>query len=259
MIDPERATPSLAAGPGLPHGARAFYAATGGTPGADLDVPADESGATGGTETTHISIVDGAGNAVSMTTTLNTSYGTGLMVTGAGFLLNNELDDFAAAPGNPNSYGLIQGEANAVRAFARPLSSMTPTVVLRDDALALLLGSPGGPRIITSVLQTLLNVIDHEMRIHEAVAAPRIHHQWWPDVLSHETDALVADVRRALASRGHTIAPRGAIGSVQAIQILAPAEGERWMLGSADPRRNGCAVGVSAGRLVSRCACWRCD
>jgi len=248
-IDPWRATPSLEAGPGLPHGARAFYAATGGSPGPDIRT------SSGGTETTHFSIVDAEGNAVAVTTTLNTSYGTGLMATGAGFLLNNELDDFAALPGTPNYYGLIQGEANAVRPFARPLSSMTPAIVVVDGEVRLVLGSPGGPRIITSVLQVYLNVTRHEMDVQAAVAAPRIHHQWWPDRLYHESDALVTDVARALEQLGHTLAPRGAIGSVQAVEVRRNQDGERLLLGGADPRRNGCAVGVSGERIVSRCAC----
>lgn len=252
-IRPDRATPSLEAGPGLPAGARAFYEATGGTPGPDVILRAP-TGSSGARETTHFSIVDPFGNAVSVTTTLNTSYGSGMMVTGAGFLLNNEMDDFATAPGSPNYFGLIQGEANAVRGMARPLSSMVPTIVLRGDTLALVLGSPDGPRIITSVLQVLVNVIDHRMDLQQAVDVPRMHHQWLPDTLYSEPFGLPADVAEALTHRGHGLGTLDAIGSVQAIQIVPRAGGARRLLGASDPRRNGCAIGVDGGRLVGRCA-----
>jgi gamma-glutamyltranspeptidase/glutathione hydrolase len=249
----DRATPSLSAGPGIPAGARAFYEATGGTPGPDVIVrsPADESGHR---ETTHYSIVDRQGNAVSVTTTLNTSYGSGMMVTGAGFLLNNEMDDFATAPGSPNYYGLIQGEANAVRGLARPLSSMVPTIVLRGDTLALVLGSPDGPRIIPSVLQVLVNVIDHRMDLQKAVDVPRVHHQWLPDTLYAEPFGMPEDVAQALERRGHRLGTLDAIGSVQAIQVVTLPGGHRLLLGASDPRRNGCPIGVTSGRLVGRCA-----
>ncbi len=253
MIHPKRATSSLQAGPGMPPGADRFYQATGGTPGADILGANPEGGGVESRQTTHVSIVDRFGNAVSMTTTLNTSYGSGQMVTGAGFLLNNEMDDFAALPGSPNYYGLIQGEANAVRAFARPLSSMTPTIVLNGDALELVVGSPGGPRIITGVLQTILNVVDHDMDIQEAIDAPRIHHQWWPDTLRIEPRGLPKDVTFALSTRGHAIGSISSVGNVQGIQMLHRGEGV-YMLGASDPRRNGCPVGVSRGRVVSRCA-----
>ncbi len=231
-IDPNWATPNHQAGPGKPRGAREFYSATRG-------------------QTTHFSIVDAEGNAVAVTTTLNTNYGTGILVRGAGFLLNNEMDDFAAAPGSPNYYGLIQGEANAVRAFARPLSSMTPTIVLRGDELALILGSPGGPKIITSVLQTLVNVVDHEMDIQAAISAPRIHHQWVPDTLRIEPGGMTVDVYQALERRGHALGRSGAMGSVQGIQIVQTPKG-RMLLGASDPRRNGHPVGIVRGRLVTR-------
>ncbi len=231
-IDPNWATPNLHAGPGMPRGAQEFYSATGG-------------------QTTHFSIVDAEGNAVAVTTTLNTNYGTGIMVRGAGFFLNNEMDDFAAAPGSPNYYGLIQGEANEVRAFARPLSSMTPTIVLRGDELALILGSPGGPKIITSVLQTLVNVVDHEMDIQAAISAPRIHHQWVPDTLRIEPGGMTVDVYQALERRGHALGRSSAMGSVQGIQIVQTPKG-RMLLGASDPRRNGHPVGIVRGRLVTR-------
>lgn len=252
-IQPDRATPSLAAGPGVPAGARTFYEATGGTPGPDVILrgPADDREPR---ETTHYCIVDRLGNAVSATTTLNTSYGSGMVVTGAGFLLNNEMDDFATAPGSPNYFGLIQGEANAVRGMARPLSSMVPTLVLRGDTLAVALGSPDGPRIITSVLQVLLNVIDHGMDFQEAVDVPRVHHQWLPDTLYGEPFGLPADVAEALARRGHGLGTLDAIGSVQAIRLVPLRGGALLLLGASDPRRNGCPIGVSGGRLVGRCA-----
>jgi gamma-glutamyltranspeptidase/glutathione hydrolase len=251
-IDPLRATPHRQAGPGMPRGAGAFYEAT----GTEASRGAGRNG--GGVETTHFSIVDAEGNAVAVTTTLNTSYGSGIAVSGAGFLLNNEMDDFAAAPGQPNYYGLIQGDANAVRPFARPLSSMTPVIAMRGDALSLLLGSPGGPRIITSVLQTLLNVVDHGMDIQEAIDAPRIHHQWRPDTLYVEPRGLAEDVRVALEKKGHRLGVKSGMGSVQGIQILTVAGGQRILLGASDPRRNGCPVGLRGDRIVSRCAPREC-
>jgi gamma-glutamyltranspeptidase / glutathione hydrolase len=250
-IDFERATPALLAGPGCPAGATAFYAATGGTPGPDILGADSTAGEPEGRETTHYSIVDRYSNAVAVTTTLNTSYGSGQMVTGAGFLLNNEMDDFAALPGSPNYYGLIQGEGNAVRPFARPLSSMTPTIVARGDTLALLLGSPGGPKIITSVFQTLINVLDNHMDIQAAIAAPRVHHQWWPDTLYTEPRGLTADVAQALERLGHHLADGGYAGSVQGIQVVQVGD-RRLLLGASDPRRNGKPVGVSGDRLVER-------
>ncbi|MFH1143180.1 MAG: gamma-glutamyltransferase [Candidatus Eisenbacteria bacterium] len=247
------ATPSLNAGPGLPAGAGEFYLATGGTPGADLLEPAARDSE--GMETTHFSIVDAQGNAVSETTTLNTSFGTGIMVRGAGFLLNNEMDDFSAAPGEPNYYGLIQGEANAVRPFARPLSSMTPALLLQGDSLALALGSPGGPRIITAVLQVILNTIDHRMQLQQAVDAPRVHHQWWPDTLYAEPLAVVSDVAESLAGMGYGLGSLAEIGSVQAVQVARLPLGGRLLLGASDARRNGCAVGLTGRRLSSNCPC----
>ncbi len=247
----DRATPALACGPGLPAGSAAFYAATGGSPGPDiLDAEPAHRG-TEGRETTHFNVVDGDGNAVVVTTTLNTSYGNGHVVTGAGFLLNNEMDDFAALPGEPNYYGLIQGEANAVRPFARPLSSMTPTIVTRADSLVLLLGSPGGPKIITGVLQALLHVIDHDMDIQEAIDAPRVHHQWWPDTLRVEPRGLARDVADILGTMGHHLGPMWYAGSVQGLHVLYRGE-RRYLLGASDPRRNGKPVGVDGGRLVER-------
>jgi gamma-glutamyltranspeptidase/glutathione hydrolase len=191
-------------------------------------------------ETTHFSVVDGAGNAVANTYTLNFSYGRGMVAEGTGVLLNNEMDDFAAAPGSPNAYGLIGGEANAVAAGKRPLSSMTPTLVMKDGAVFMVTGSPGGSRIITTTLQVILNVIDHGMNIAEATAAPRLHHQWQPDMLRVE-EGFSPDTLALLRQRGHTVRQLSAMGSAQSI-LIDPETGLRH--GAADPRRPGAlAVG----------------
>jgi gamma-glutamyltranspeptidase / glutathione hydrolase len=186
-----------------------------------------------GAETTHFSIVDQHGNAVANTYTINFSYGTGLVAGGTGILLNNELDDFSAKPGVPNAYGLIGGDANAVEPGKRPLSSMSPTVVMEDGRPFLVTGSPGGPRIITTTLQVILNVIDHEMNIAEATFAPRIHHQWLPDELRVET-GLSPDTLRLLEETGHTVVVMDAMGSTQS--ILVTPDG---LFGASDPRRPG--------------------
>ena len=149
-------------------------------------------------------MVDRDGNAVANTYTLNFSYGLGLVADGTGILLNNELDDFAAKPGAPNAYGLVGGDANAPGPGKRPLSSMSPTIVFRDGRVLLVTGTPGGSRIITMVLQVILNVIDHQMNIAEAVAAPRIHHQWLPDQVFAER-GLSPDTIRLLEARGHKV------------------------------------------------------
>lgn len=168
-------------------------------------------------QTTHFTVVDRWGNVVSNTYTLNFSYGSGISVAGAGFLLNNEMDDFSAKPSVPNAYGLLGGEANAVHAGKRPLSSMTPTIVLKDGVPILATGSPGGSTIITVVLQNILNVIDFGMNVAEATAAPRIHHQWWPDMLQYE-QGISIDTLKLLQNMGHSLnnTPR-VLGKVQAI------------------------------------------
>jgi gamma-glutamyltranspeptidase / glutathione hydrolase len=201
--------------------------------------PGLPKGAKESDDTTHFSVVDAAGNAVSCTTTINSSFGSGLVVDGLGFLLNNEMDDFSAKPGVPNQFGLIGGKANAIAPGKRMLSSMTPTIVLKDDKLRLVLGSPGGGRIINTVLQVILNVVDHELPVDIAVRAPRVHHQWKPTHLYYERTALSADVRRALLARGHTLAarPRG-IGRCQAIELRK--DGTR--IAAADPRSGGSAA-----------------
>ena len=184
-------------------------------------------------ETTHFSIVDAAGNAVANTYTINFSYGTGLVAEGTGILLNNELDDFSAKPGVPNAYGLIGGDANAVAPHKRPLSSMAPTMVLADGAPFLVTGSPGGPRIITTTLQIIMNVIDHGMNIAEATYAPRVHHQWLPDQLRIE-EGLSPDTIRLLEQMGHDVVVGDAIGSTQSIMVTAAG-----LFGSSDPRTPG--------------------
>jgi gamma-glutamyltranspeptidase/glutathione hydrolase len=156
----------------------------------------------GGGQTTHFNIVDAAGNAVAVTYTLNDRYANGITVPGLGFLLNDEMDDFTSRPGVPNSFGLIQGDVNAIAPGKRPLSSMTPTIVTKDGQFYMSLGAPGGPRIITAVLQVLLNVIDFKMNVRDAVDFPRFHHQWQPDVLSLDP-GISPDTAILLRVRGH--------------------------------------------------------
>lgn len=190
------------------------------------------------TETTHYSVVDGMGNAVATTYTLNFSYGSGITANGTGILLNNEMDDFSAKPGVPNAYGLIGGDANAVESGKRPLSSMTPSLVFKDDKLFLVTGSPGGSRIITTVLQIIMNVIDHDMNIAEATIAPRVHHQWLPDELRVE-EGLSRDTLAELKNLGHTLEVNDAMGATQSILRL-PGN----ITGFSDTRRPG---GLTAG------------
>jgi gamma-glutamyltranspeptidase / glutathione hydrolase len=188
-------------------------------------------------ETTHYSIVDSDGNAVSVTYTLNGVYGSGVTATGLGFLLNNEMDDFAAKPGSPNLFGLVQGEANAVAPGKTPLSSMTPTVVLKDGKLYMVVGTPGGPTIINCVLQVILNVLDYHMNMQEAVDQPRIHHQWLPDTLMAEK-TISPDTIEALKGRGHTVKALGQIGDMSAILVDGG-----WLQGAPDGRTEGTAKG----------------
>jgi gamma-glutamyltranspeptidase/glutathione hydrolase len=194
-----------------------------------------------GMHTTHFSVIDRWGNAVCVTTTINDSFGSGVVVDGAGFLLNNEMDDFSAKPGVPNMYGVTGGEANAIAPHKRMLSSMAPTIVLRDGQPELLLGSPGGSTIITTVLQVILNVIDHRMPLQEAVDAPRIHHQWLPDTVWYEKRGLAADVVQNLRRRGYTPVEReGTQGLVEAIRV---DRRRGWYEGASDPRGYGTAQG----------------
>ena len=191
-------------------------------------------------ETTHYSVVDADGNAVSNTYTLNAGYGSGVTVEGAGFLLNDEMDDFAAKPGTPNMFGLVQGEANAIAPKKRPLSSMTPTIVLEGSSPRLVLGSPGGGTIINTVLQVILDVLAFKMEVRQAVTAPRFHHQWKPDQLTLERWGFSADTVQRLEEAGYKIAYRDGIGECEAIEI-DPKTG--WRFGAADPRGDGKAVG----------------
>ena len=191
--------------------------------------------------TTHYSVVDPEGNAVSVTTTLNGSFGSFVTAEGLGFLLNNEMDDFAAKQGVPNMYGLIQGPANAVGANKRPLSAMTPTIVLKDGQLFLVLGTPGGPTIITTVANVLMGVVDYGMNIQESVNAPRFHNQWLPDLVMLEKFGISPDTVRILESMGYKIKDdREFWGDAECIAI-DPKTGER--LGASDGRNNGKAVG----------------
>jgi gamma-glutamyltranspeptidase / glutathione hydrolase len=193
-----------------------------------------------GSETTHYSIVDAQGNAVAVTYTLNNGYGSAVTVPGLGFLVNDEMDDFTSKPGVPNLFGLLQGEANAIAPRKRPLSAMTPTIVTRDGKLFLVLGSPGGPRIITAVLEAFLNVVDFGMNIQEAVDAPRFHHQWMPDRLYLEKE-IAPEVAADLEKRGHHIeySPGVVLARVEAILIDEKGRKE----GAADRRFSGKAAG----------------
>ena len=188
-------------------------------------------------ETTHFSIADQFGNVVANTYTINFSYGSGIVVEGAGFLLNNEMDDFSAKPGVPNAYGLLGGEANKVEPNKRMLSSMSPTIVMKDDKNFLVAGSPGGSRIITTTLQVIMNVIDHHLNVQAAVNAPRIHHQWLPDEIRIE-EGLSPDTIRLLRGMGHTVNEKSSMGAIQSIMIAE----DGTLYGGADPRRSTSAA-----------------
>ena len=194
-------------------------------------------------DTTHVSVMDAAGNAVAYTTTLNFSHGAKIVVPGAGFLLNNEMDDFAAKPNAPNAYGLLGGDANAIAPGKRMLSSMSPTIVLRDGAPLLVTGSPGGSTIITTVMQVIVNVIDHGMSLSEAVSAPRFHHQWQPDQITVERFGWSPDTRAKLEALGHrnivTVPLGRGIGDANSVMRV-----EGGFVGMADPRGAGAATGV---------------
>ncbi len=190
--------------------------------------------------TTHLSVIDAEGNVVAATLTINLSFGSGVIAPGTGVILNDEMDDFSAQPGAPNYFGLVGGEANAIAPGKRPLSSMTPTIVLRDGRPWLVLGSPGGSRIITAVLQVLVNVVDFGLDLETAVRAPRIHQQWSPPETGCEPLAMAPEVAAGLRARGLSLAPRGAVGNVQAI-LVDPVTGIRT--GVSDPR----GIGEPAG------------
>lgn len=190
-------------------------------------------------ETTHFSIVDKAGNAVSITTTINGSYGSKVFVNGAGFLLNNEMDDFSVKPGSPNMYGLLGGEANSVQPNKRMLSAMTPTILEKDGKLFMVVGTPGGSTIITSVFQTILNVVDFDQSMQAAVSAKRFHHQWFPDEVAMEKKGLDSITVVKLTQKGYKFRERGAIGRVDA--ILRTKWG--YYEGGADPRGDDTKLG----------------
>jgi len=213
-INPDQATPSDQINPGKPLGRE-------------------------GTETTHYSVVDAAGNAVAVTYTLNNGYGSGVTVPGLGFLLNDEMDDFTAKPNTPNMFGLVQGEANAIEPRKRPLSAMTPTIVVRDGKPFMVLGAPGGPRIVTAVLQVLLNVIDFRMNIQDAVDAPRFHHQWKPDKLYLEA-GISPDTVALLEDMGHQVDDSPGLVLARVNAILNDGG---WLQGAADTRWVGKAAG----------------
>ena len=191
-------------------------------------------------ETTHFSIVDAAGNAVSVTTTINSWYGSKVTVAGAGFVLNNEMDDFAAKPGTPNQFGLVQGENNAIGPGKRMLSAMSPSIILgQDNELLMVTWTPGGSTIITTVFQTISNVVDYGMNVVQAVNAPRVHHQHLPDQIYYEAGGLPRSVVAALEDLGHKMVERSDVsGDVQAILIE-----DGVMTAWSDPRRGGMAKG----------------
>ncbi len=200
-------------------------------------LPADDEG------TTHLSVTDGAGNAVSITMTINTPFGSGMTVPGTGIVLNNEMDDFSKAPGEPNAYGLVDVlGANAIAPGKRPLSSMTPSILLRDGELFMVTGSPGGPRIISTVLLSVVNVVDYGMNVKAAVSAPRFHHQWIPDELVLEPQ-IPEDVGEALRERGHAVRWSPRTWSAAEAIVLDAERG--WHTGGSDPRRDGLALGHS--------------
>ena len=189
-------------------------------------------------ETTHYSIIDKYGNAVSATTTINSSYGSRVVVDGAGFLLNNEMDDFSSKPGEPNQFGLVGSEANKIEPGKRMLSSMTPTIITRNNKPVLILGSPGGSTIPTVVLQVILNYLDFGMDIQEAVNSPRFHHQWLPDKIDFEDFGIAKDVRENLIAKGQYIGQKKILGRVEAIAVE-----NNLYLGATDPRGFGAAIG----------------
>ena len=191
------------------------------------------------TETTHFSVVDPQGNAVAVTTSLNGNFGCKVVVGGAGFFLNNEMDDFSVKPGFPNLFGLVGGEANAIEPGKRMLSSMTPTIIEKDDSLYMVIGSPGGARIITSVFQCLLNVTEFDMSMQESVKAGRFHHQWNPDRVYYEPGRITEPVLEILKGKGHSFEISDSIGSVNAILVI-PGKG---LEGGADPRGDNTAAG----------------
>jgi gamma-glutamyltranspeptidase/glutathione hydrolase len=224
-FDPARATPSDALKP--------------------APMPAHEA-----MQTTHFSVVDAAGNAVGITYTLNGLYGNGVTVPGAGFLLNNEMDDFTSKVGVPNDYGLIQGEANAIAPGKRPLSSMTPTIVMKDGKPFLITGSPGGPTIINTVFEVVTNVIDFDMNVTRAVDAPRFHHQWQPDTIRYEPYFTSSDTIALLAAKGHRFGQRRIWENVPEDEGRNQGDAESIMI---DPK-SGLRMGASDPRNADAAA-----
>ncbi len=213
-IDPAHATPSTVVGPGKPAGAES-------------------------SETTHFDVVDEQGNAVSVTFTLNGGYGNGITVPGLGILLNNEMDDFTSKVGAPNLFGLVQGRQNTIAPGKRPLSSMAPTIVLKDDKLFAVMGGPGGSRIPSAILQAFIDVVDFGMNAQDAVDAPRIHHQWLPDRITMEK-GISPDTIESLKARGHDARYEGGPVTAEVEMILIDGG---WLQGAGDPRRSGTAAG----------------
>ena len=214
-INPDHATPSAMVSPGKPAGSE-------------------------GSETTHYNVVDEEGNAVAVTYTLNDGFGNGITVPGAGFLLNDEMDDFSSKPGAANMFGLVQGAANAIQPGKRPLSAMTPTILTRDGNFFMAVGAPGGPRIISAVLQVILNVVDFGMNVQDAVDSPRFHHQWQPDRLSVER-GFSPDTLALLRARGHEVDEMGVARVSSAVEAIVSDGG--WLQGATDGRRPGKAAG----------------
>jgi len=221
-IRPHRATPSSSPG---------------------LDAAADEKATT-----THYSVVDRMGNAVAVTYTINDDFGAKIIAGDTGFLLNDEMDDFAAKPGAANMYGLVQGQANAIAPGKRPLSSMTPTIVLKDGRPAWVVGAPGGSRIITTVLEIIVNVIDHGMTLQEAVDAPRIHHQWLPDTLAGEPFALSADTVKSLTQMGYRVVPLEPWSAGNAAEVIGIAPVDSAQAKALGFPRPGVLYGASDSR-----------
>jgi gamma-glutamyltranspeptidase/glutathione hydrolase len=209
------------------------------TPGLDAVTPAAETPAAEKPQTTHFSILDRWGNAVSNTYTLNGWFGSGVVVEGAGFLLNDEMDDFSAKPGAPNQYGVVGADANAIAPFKRPLSSMTPTILLRDGRVAMVLGTPGGSRIFTSVFQVLVDVYDFGIQLQPALAQMRFHHQLLPEntLFAEPYAPFPPDLARALLERGYRLEAQNYNGDIEAIEVIG-----REPIAAADPRARGVAM-----------------
>jgi gamma-glutamyltranspeptidase/glutathione hydrolase len=237
-VDPARATPSDSLPPASERAAHSTRKA----PSAAVPIPEEAAGK----NTTHISVIDSDGNAVAMTTTVNQGFGSCLVAKGTGILLNDQMDDFSAQPMVPNGYGLVSGEANAIAPGKIPLSSMSPTIVFQKDdpkKVMLVVGSPGGSTIPTTVLQVIENVIDYQMDLVRAVGAGRIHHQYMPDKVLVEQFGLDPETRRALLTKGHELQSVPSWGDAEAVMV-DPGTGLRYS--ASDPRNEGTALGQDA-------------